>query len=112
MGRSGPRQGEVVALLGGDRTTSERMTCGGAQIESMPGMWQPHQHAKPEEYHFLSGTGVVQIDGTEHAVRTGSTVFIHAIASHGVRNTGSEPPRLFYVFAVDSFTGVEYLFPS
>ena len=33
-------------------------------------------------------------------------MFIHAIASHGVRNTGSEPPQLFYVFAVDSFTDV------
>ena len=60
----------------------------------------------------MRAAGVVHIDGTEHAIRTGSTVFIHAMASHSVRNTGSEPPRLFYVFAVDSFTGVEYLFPS
>ena len=50
----------------------------------------------------MRAAGVVHIDGTEHAIRTGSTVFIHAMASHSVRNTGSEPSRLFYVFEADA----------
>ena len=63
-------------------------------------------------YHFTSGVGVVRIDGVETAVRAGSTVFVPGMAWHGVRNTGDEPLRLFYVFAVDSFADVEYLFPD
>jgi hypothetical protein len=32
------------------------------------------------------------------------------MAEHGIRQTGNEILRLFYVFPGDSFDGVEYLF--
>ena len=51
--------------------------------------------ARRDQGPVMRAAGVVHIDGTEHAIRTGSTVFIHAMASHSVRNTGSEPSRLF-----------------
>ena len=110
-----PVRGKVKwwTLLSGERTPSNSLTCGVAEIEhGRPDVLHPHQHAQAEVYHFLSGTGVVHIDGIEHAVHTGSTVFIPGMALHGVRNTGNEPLRLFYVFAVDSFNDVEYLFPA
>ena len=110
-----PVRGKVKwwTLLSGDRTASERLTCGVAEIApGRPDALSPHRHAEPEVYHFLAGNGVVRIDDVEHEVRPGSTVFIPGMAWHGVRNTGSEPLRLFYVFAVDSFAEVEYLFPD
>lgn len=110
-----PVRGKVKwwTLLSGDRTPSERLTCGVAEIEpGRPDTLSPHRHAEPEVYHFLAGTGVVHIDGVETPVRSGSTVFVPGMAWHGVRNTGDVPLRLFYVFAVNSFADVEYLFPA
>lgn len=99
-------------LLSSDRTTTEGLTCGVAELApGRPGALRPHQHAQAEVYHFLDGVGVVQIDGIDHPVRVGSTLFIPGMALHGIRNTGDAPLRLFYVFAVDSFTDVEYFFP-
>ena len=109
-----PVRGKVQwwTLLSADRTPSHGMTCGVAEIApGRPDTVNPHRHAEPEVYHFLSGEGVVHIDDAEHPVRAGSTVFVPGMAWHGVRNTGAEPLRLFYVFAVDDFAQVEYLFP-
>ena len=110
-----PVRGKVKwwTLISGDRTPTDSLTCGVAEIEpGRPDVLHPHQHAQPEVYHFLSGTGVVHIDGEDHPVVAGSTVFIPGNASHGVRNTGAAPLRLFYVFAVDAFDAVEYVFPD
>ena len=109
-----PVRGKVQwwTLLSADRTPSHGMTCGVAELA--PGQAEtlhPHQHAQPEVYHFLGGTGVVHIGALEHSVGAGSTVFIPGDVSHGVRNTGDTPLRLFYVFAVDSFADVQYVFP-
>ena len=109
-----PLRGRVQwwTLLSADRTPSRDMTCGVAEIApGRPDVLHPHRHAQAEIYHFLSGTGVVHIDAAEHAVRAGTTLFIPGGLSHGVRNTGDGPLRLFYVFAVDSFDEVHYVFP-
>ncbi len=50
------------------------------------------------------------LDGDEIPVKAGSAVFIPGMAEHGIRQTGEATLRFFYVFAVDSFDGVEYLF--
>lgn len=110
-----PTRGNVQwwTLLSGDRTPTDTLTCGVAEIP--PGeadVLRTHSHLQAEVYHFLSGSGVVFIDGVEDAVYTGSTVFIPGNAIHGVRNTGAAPLRLFYVFAVDSFADVAYVFPG
>ena len=39
-------------------------------------------------------------------------LFIPGDVRHGVRNIGQLPLRLFYVFAVDSFSEVHYVFPE
>lgn len=100
-------------LLSADRTTSHGMTCGVAEIApGRPDVVHPHQHAQPEVYHFLAGQGIVHIADREYEVTTGSTLFIPGDVPHGVRNIGSLPLRLFYVFAVDSFSEVQYVFPE
>ena len=59
-------------------------------------------------YYVLSGEGRVQVGDASHPVEAGTAVFIPANEWHFAVNTGAEPLRLLYVFAVDRFTDVVY----
>lgn len=60
---------------------------------------------------MLSGAGTVIIDGEEHAVSAGKAVYIPSNSEHGIRNSGDDPLRFFYAFAVGgSFDQIEYHF--
>ena len=51
-----------------------------------------HQHDLETEYYFiLSGTGTVNDDGTEVAVKQGDSIITGNGASHSIKNTGSVP---------------------
>jgi len=106
-----PVHGKVQwrTLLSAERTPSRSMTCGIAEFEP-GGALRLHSHAQAEIYHFLAGQGVVTINNQDYAVGAGSTLFIPGHAEHGVRNTGEEILRLFYVFAADSFGDIVYEF--
>jgi mannose-6-phosphate isomerase-like protein (cupin superfamily) len=92
-------------------TPTGGMTCG--VVEFRTGEWLGlHRHALAEIYYVCAGAGLMNLDGREIPVRAGSAVFIPGMAEHGIRQTGSEILRLFYVFPVDSFDGVEYLFSA
>lgn len=100
-------------LVSGDRTPTDSLTVGVAELS--PGSSADlrvhlHRHAQPEVYYVLSGQGVVTISGTAHPVRRGSAVFIPGQAEHCAQNTGTEPLRLLYVFAADSFEQIRYEF--
>ena len=100
-------------LLSGDRTPTSQMTLGVTEVgPGEPNPFQLHRHEATEIYYVLSGEGVVSIDGAEQSLRAGSSVFIPGNVPHGARNTGSETLRLLYVFAADSFSDVEYVFPG
>ena len=53
-------------------------------------------------YHVLECTGIVVLDGVEHAVSGGSVVFIPGDAEPGFWNTADRPLRFFYTFATRS----------
>ena len=110
-----PVRGKVTwrTLISADRTPTTAMTAGVAELA--PGAsddFHLHRHAQPEIYYFLEGEGLVLIDGVEHPVCKGSTVYVPGNAWHASRNTGATVMRLLYVFAVDSFDQVEYFFPQ
>jgi oxalate decarboxylase/phosphoglucose isomerase-like protein (cupin superfamily) len=50
------------------------------------------------------------LEGSDHPVGPGCTVFIPGSAEHGIRNTGTDTLRFFYVLAADAFTDIEYHF--
>jgi oxalate decarboxylase/phosphoglucose isomerase-like protein (cupin superfamily) len=52
----------------------------------------------------------VSLDGAEHVVDAGASVFIPGDSEHGIRNTGSAPLRVAYVLAADSLADVDYRF--
>ena len=97
-------------LISGDRTPTESLTMGVAEVG--PGTAQPHRHLQAEVYYILSGEGVVTVSGIEHPVRAGSAVFIAGGAEHCARSTSSGPLRLLYVFPAGSFSEIEYEFSS
>ena len=100
-------------LLSSDRTPTHSLTIGVAEIEpGAPDDLHLHLHEPAEAYYILAGTGVVSIDGVLYDVRAGSTVFVPPDAVHAVGNTGADVLRLLYVFGVDSFDDVTYVFPS
>jgi mannose-6-phosphate isomerase-like protein (cupin superfamily) len=100
-------------LVSGDRTPSDSLTVGIAELE--PGAsekFMPHKHEQAEVYHILSGTGTVTISGSAYPVRPGSTVFIPGGVEHVARNTGGDLLRIFYVFPSDAFSDINYEFPG
>ena len=110
------RFGDIVSwrtLLSGDRTPTEALTMGTAELApGAPVDGALHRHEEPEAYFVLSGRGHVHIDGTDHPVEPGTAVFVPGNAWHYAANTGPEPLRLLYVFAVDRFDEVVYEYPT
>lgn len=74
-----------------------------AVIELQPGCSiGSHAHEKETEvFHFIAGQGEVDDDGTARAVCAGDTLSTGGGASHGVRNTGSEPLRFFAIIVLN-----------
>ena len=110
-----PVKGKVSwrTLVSGDCTPSTELTVGVADIEpGRPDAHNPHRHTQAEVYTIVSGEGIVHVDGIDHAVATGATVFIPGGVWHFARNTGDTTLRLVYVFAADSFSDIEYEFPE
>ena len=98
-------------LLSKGLTASDTMTCGVTVLR--PGDWlAPHRHKPAEIYFLLAGRGVVTLGDKEVDAAAGDTIFIPGMMRHGVRQAGDATLRLFYVFAVDAFADVEYLFPG
>lgn len=100
-------------LISADRTPTDSLTVGVAEIRpGAPDELHLHSHEPAEAYYILQGTGVVSIDGELHDIREGTAIFVPSDAVHAVGNTGSDVLRLLYVFGVDSFDDVKYVFPT
>lgn len=96
-------------VFSSDSTDTEHLVTGVAELAEA-GYLALHRHVQAETYFVLSGSGVVTLDGIEHAVHAGSNVFIPGSCEHGIANTGPHTLRFFYVLAADSFTDIEYVF--
>ena len=104
---------EWWTLISGDRTASNQLTAGIAEIPvGADAPERGHTHDAAEIYYFISGTGYMKVDGEIARVAAGDTVFIPEGAEHFAANDGSESLRLFYVFARDAFSDVHYEFPG
>ncbi len=72
----------------------------------------PHRHSHAEVYFVLEGELEVTIDGIKHCVTPNTTIFVPGNAEHGTRNATAKPARIFYCFAADRFSDVQYQFSS
>ena len=55
-------------------------------------------HNYEETYYFLSGEGVMWIDGEDVPVSAGDAVLVPPGVDHGFRNTGGDPLRLVLLY--------------
>ena len=55
---------------------------------------------------------MLNIEEKEYKVSAGSTAYIPGNALHGLVNSGTSTLRMLYVFPVDSFDEIEYVFPN
>ncbi len=112
-GWNDPVRGVVTwrTLLSGDRTPTEALTMGVAEVVEQAGAEvRLHRHAQAEAYYILSGHGILTIEGEDRPLSPGTCAFIPGGAWHAARGVGAEPLRLLYVFAADSFDQVVYEF--
>jgi quercetin dioxygenase-like cupin family protein len=108
-----PVRGRIAfrTFFGGAGSATRSLTSGLADLD--PGDWLGlHRHTPAEVYHVLEGSGVVTLDGVEHTVDAGASVFIPGDAEHGIRNLGDGPLRVAYTLAADSFADVDYRFSA
>lgn len=65
---------------------------------------QRHMHLVADEILFIHrGSGVATLDGHESPVRAGTTIYIPRNVQVSVRNTGSEPLGLAFIFSKPGF---------
>lgn len=57
----------------------------------------PHQHPEEEIMIVTEGQGTILVGGKTYQVANGSVMFSEANKLHGVKNTGSQPLRFYYM---------------
>jgi mannose-6-phosphate isomerase-like protein (cupin superfamily) len=97
-------------LFSSGRTPTAQMSAGITEVPPHGGFLAAHRHAQAEIYFVHEGTGVLTIDGVEHKLSAGMSVFIPGDAEHSVRNDSAEALKIFYVFPTDRFEDVVYRF--
>lgn len=101
-------------LISADRTPTDSITMGIAEIK--PGGTEKdlhlHRHEAAEAYYILSGNGYVNIDGKVSKLSIGTAVFVPSNSLHAIGNDGDAVLRVLYVFGVNSFDEVKYVFPN
>ena len=98
-------------------TLTNSLTAGYATIAAGGGYLSPHTHADPEIYYITKGKGLMAIGGVEREVAAGDVIFVPGNVEHGIRTVASGDDAAvdlewFYVFAVDGFSQVKYVFPT
>jgi uncharacterized cupin superfamily protein len=86
-----PANGFVEVKLSPRNVSGRTKFALGTQTVPPGGFVREHAHdASDEIIHFLAGEGIAVIDGVDHAVRTGTTLFLGAGHAHKFVNTGTE----------------------
>jgi mannose-6-phosphate isomerase-like protein (cupin superfamily) len=108
-----PTRGRIGfrTLFSHEETATSGLTTGTAEL-APGGHLNRHRHPPAEVYRILGGEGVASLDGVDHPVAAGDSVFIPGGAWHGIRNTGEVPLTVFYVLAADGMQDVAYDFGS
>lgn len=102
-------------LLSADRTPSEGLTMGVAEVGAAAGEEagdesRLHRHAQAEAYYILAGEGTLEVEGETWPLRPGVAAFIPGAAWHAARAAPGSTLRLLYVFPAASFADVIYEF--
>lgn len=93
-------------LISSDRQPSSDFVLGIGEIRS-GGVLPAHRHIPAEFYLGLSGDGVVIVEGIEHLISAGISIFIPGNFEHSIV-AGDVGLSFAYGFARDSFSDITY----
>jgi mannose-6-phosphate isomerase-like protein (cupin superfamily) len=98
--RGGEGISHFVHLVDPDKVNHGRLL---AEITLLPGASIGyHQHDKETEYFIiLSGTGMLNDNGTEKPIKAGDTIVTPNGESHSVKNTGTVPLAMHAIIIYD-----------
>jgi quercetin dioxygenase-like cupin family protein len=96
---------QPVPANGHVRNILSRSTTGGAADMSLgtqtvaPGCFiREHTHARNEEIiHVLDGRAIARLDGVDHAIERGATVYVGAGVKHQFLNPGRDPMTFLWI---------------
>jgi quercetin dioxygenase-like cupin family protein len=91
----------IRGRVGAAATAADGHEIGVDLIEMQPGTAFPlHTHPGDHVLYVQSGAGCVHVDGTDHRVKPGDTIFIPAEYPHGVQGppAGTVYPLVFLAF--------------
>ncbi len=87
-----PANGFIRNILNREVTQGAADFAMGTQTLPPGTMIREHTHDRVEEViHVTSGTGIARVEGVEHAIAPGSTVYVGLNVKHHFINTGSAP---------------------
>lgn len=96
-------------LISAGKTNSYGLTMGLCEIPPGKQLIR-HRHQEEELYYILAGEGQMEINRQVSPIKAGMAVFIPGNAEHALVNQSPSPLQFVYVFPVDSFQQVQYLF--
>lgn len=108
-----PSYWQPVPANGFVRTLLSRATTGGAADFAIgtqtvaPGcMIREHTHDRNEEViHVLDGQGIARIEGVDHPIERGSTVYVAINRRHHFINAGPDPMTFLWIFTPGGLDG-------
>ena len=93
-----PANGYVEVHVSKHRTTTDTPFESGTQTVAPDSFVREHAHSAHEELILtFAGEGVAEIEGQEHPMRPGTTLYLASGERHKFINTGTEPLRFFWV---------------
>ncbi len=94
-----PANGHVRNILSHSESGSSGMSIG-TQTVAAGCFIREHTHADNVEIiHVLDGRGIAQLDGVEHPIQRGSTVFIGEHRKHHFLNPHAEPLTFLWIMS-------------
>jgi quercetin dioxygenase-like cupin family protein len=93
-----PANGHVRNILTHAMTGGAANLSMGTQTVAPNGFIREHTHADNEEIiHVLDGRGIARLDGVEHPIQRGSTVYIGVNRRHHFLNPNPEPMTFLWI---------------
>jgi quercetin dioxygenase-like cupin family protein len=89
--------GELTVFFDGKTADLKSLVTGTLLLYPGQEPHPPHQHPEEEIMIVTEGQGTILVGGKTHQVSNGSVMFSEANKLHGVKNTGTQPLRFYYL---------------
>jgi len=89
--------GELTVFFEGKTADLKSLVAGTLLLHPGQEPHPPHQHPEEEIMIMTEGKGTILVGGKHYDVANGSVMYSESNKLHGVKNTGSQPMRFYYM---------------